>query len=193
MTPDTSRRSERARTAILLSTQELIKELPYPKITIEGIASRAGVGKQTIYRWWRSKGAVVVDALALQNSADDLLQFPDTGDLATDMRTVLRATVDEFTSPDFEPLFRALTIESMQDAELQQQVVERVYRPQLEHVDVRFRSAQEQGQIRDDIETALAFELFVAPLFHRWMNGAFELDYAHADAVVDLAMRALAP
>ncbi|NLE81457.1 MAG: TetR/AcrR family transcriptional regulator [Rhodococcus sp.] len=193
MTTEYPRRSERSRSAILVATQDLIREQPYPKITIEGIAARAGVGKQTIYRWWRSKGAVVVDALATQNSTDDLLPLPDTGDLATDMRTVLRATVDEFTSPDVEPLFRALAIESLQDPALQRQVVDQIYRPQLAQVDVRFRSAQKQGQIRSDVDSAIAFELFVGPIFHRWMNGTFTLDYAHADTVVHLAMRALAP
>lgn len=187
------RRSERSRSAILGSTQELIRELPYPQITIEGIAARAGVGKQTIYRWWRSKGAVVVDALTEQNSAEDLLPLPDTGDLATDMRTVLRGAVDEFTSPEIEPLFRALAIESLQDRALQRQVVDRIYRPRLDQVEVRFHSAQRRGQIRTDVDLTIAFELFVAPIFHRWSNGSFPLDYAHADAVVDLAMRALAP
>lgn len=92
-----------------------------------------------------------------------------------------------------QTIYRVLTIETMQDPELQKQVVERVYRPQLEHAEIRFRSAQQHGPVRTDMDLALAFEIFVAPLFHRWVNGAFVLDYQHADAVVDLAMRALAP
>ncbi|KAF0961159.1 TetR/AcrR family transcriptional regulator [Rhodococcus sp. T7] len=190
---DNPRRSERSRAAILQATQELIREQPYAKISIEGIAARAKVGKQTIYRWWRSKGALVVDALHEQNAAGEALALPDTGDLAADMRLVLRATVDEFTSPDFEPLFRALSIESLQDPALREQIVERIYRPQFEFVATRLRSAQDAGQVRSDVDLALAFELFMAPMFYRWQSGAHPLTHEHADAVVDLAMRALAP
>ena len=116
-----------------------------------------------------------------------------SAELAADMRLVLRATVDEFTSPDFEPLFRALSIESLQDTALREQIVERIYRPQFEFVAARFRSAQDAGQVRSDVDLALAFELFMAPMFYRWQSGAHPLTHEHADAVVDLAMRALAP
>ncbi|MCQ4117875.1 TetR-like C-terminal domain-containing protein [Rhodococcus tibetensis] len=109
------------------------------------------------------------------------------------MRLVLRATVDEFTSPDFEPLFRALSIESLQDPRLQEQIVERIYRPQFAYVEERFRSAREAGQIRQDVDLTIAFELFMAPMFYRWQSGAEPLTHDHADAVVDLVMRALAP
>lgn len=60
--PDSSRRSERSRRAIFDAALTLVGEVGYDKLTIEGIASRAGVGKQTIYRWWPSKAAVLLDA-----------------------------------------------------------------------------------------------------------------------------------
>lgn len=56
------RRSERSHEAIIAATQELLVERSYPEVTIEGIAARAGVGKQTIYRWWPSKAALVLEA-----------------------------------------------------------------------------------------------------------------------------------
>ena len=51
-TPDATRRSERSRRAIYDAALALVAEVGYPRTTIEGIAARAGVGKQTIYRWW---------------------------------------------------------------------------------------------------------------------------------------------
>lgn len=53
--PDSSRRSDRSRRAILDAALALVTEVGYRRTTIEGIAARAGVGKQTIYRWWPSR------------------------------------------------------------------------------------------------------------------------------------------
>src|ERR1035438_7206433 len=68
-------RSERARQAILRSTLNLLQHTGFPDLAIEAIAADAGVGKATVYRWWPSKGALVVDAFA--DSAQHKLHFPD--------------------------------------------------------------------------------------------------------------------
>jgi AcrR family transcriptional regulator len=83
--PDPTRRSARAQAAILEATRELINKIGYDKMSIEGIAAAAGVGKQTIYRWWPSKAAVVLDMWAPE--VQQQLTFPNTGDLAADLKT----------------------------------------------------------------------------------------------------------
>ena len=67
--PDASRRSSAARQSILKAARELVLRVGYAQLTIEGIAAKAGVGKQTIYRWWPSKGAVVFEAVLLLTAA----------------------------------------------------------------------------------------------------------------------------
>ena len=52
--PDSTRRSEKSRRAIYAAALALVGEAGYPRTTIVGIAARAGVGKQSIYRWWSS-------------------------------------------------------------------------------------------------------------------------------------------
>jgi AcrR family transcriptional regulator len=83
-------RSLESREAILDAALELVQADGYAALTIEGIAARAGAGKQTIYRWWPSKAAVVLDALNAAAAAD--VPMPDTGRLATDLRVWLRST-----------------------------------------------------------------------------------------------------
>src|SRR5258708_21309985 len=56
------RRSEASRKAILDATYELLKTIGFHQMSIEGVAARAGVGKATIYRWWRSKDRLAVEA-----------------------------------------------------------------------------------------------------------------------------------
>lgn len=87
-------RSEAARVAILEATAALVAARGYEQLTIEGVAERAGVGKQTIYRWWRSKGALVAECLMDGRLFDDRLALPDTGDVRADMRAWLLAVFE---------------------------------------------------------------------------------------------------
>ncbi|MER7947139.1 TetR/AcrR family transcriptional regulator [Streptomyces sp. NPDC096079] len=198
--PDASRRSERSRRAIFDAALALVSETGYAKTTIEGIAARAGVGKQTIYRWWPSKAAVLLDAFldlaaraneALGGDADS--EIPDTGDLAADLRYVLRATVDEMTDPAFDGPTRALAAEGVVDPELGARFTEALLEPQLQYYVRRIQAAQAKGDIAPDVDPRVAVELLVGPLHHRWIHRTLPLTHAYADTLVDLALRGLAP
>jgi AcrR family transcriptional regulator len=56
-------RSEAARRAVLEATARQFALRGYERLTIEGVAADAGTSKQTIYRWWESKAALVADCL----------------------------------------------------------------------------------------------------------------------------------
>ena len=64
-------RSERARAATLEAAGELLDERGLAALSVDAIATRAGVSKATIYRWWPSKGAVVMDAFLERTSPHD--------------------------------------------------------------------------------------------------------------------------
>ncbi|MEV0088801.1 TetR/AcrR family transcriptional regulator [Saccharopolyspora sp. NPDC050642] len=194
-TPDVTRRSERSRVAILTAARELIAEVGYAKLSIEAIAARAGVGKQTIYRWWSSKGAVVFDSLlALSEGADgEGIALPDTGDIEADLKTVLRATAAEFADPEFEAPIRALNTEIINDAELAAIYREKMAAPVEEAKKERLRSAQRAGQLAADADLDLFLEVLYAPLAQRWLLRSGPLDDAFADALVDAALRAFRP
>ncbi|MEI7033769.1 TetR/AcrR family transcriptional regulator [Streptomyces pratensis] len=198
--PDSSRRSDRSRRAIHDAALALVGERGYRRTTIEAIAARAGVGKQTIYRWWPSKAAVLMEAfldLAARSAEEAGPQaggehgIPDTGDLAADLKRVLRATVDELNDPALEGPTRALTAEGVVDAKLGAEFVEKLLDPQLALYVTRLRAAQEAGQLRADADPRIALELLVAPLTHRWLLRTLPLTHAYADAIVDLALGGL--
>ncbi|MFF9064732.1 TetR/AcrR family transcriptional regulator [Streptomyces sp. NPDC014891] len=204
--PDASRRSERSRRAIFDAALALVSETGYAKTTIEGIAARAGVGKQTIYRWWPSKAAVLLDAfLDLAARANEAVRhedaqggegdagIPDTGDLAADLRYVLRATVDEMNDPAFDAPSRALAAESIVDPELGARFTEALLEPQLQYYARRIAAAQAAGDVDPAIDPRIALELLVGPLHHRWLHRTLPLTHAYADTLVDLALRGLAP
>ncbi|MFC8227186.1 TetR/AcrR family transcriptional regulator [Streptomyces sp. NPDC057287] len=201
--PDSSRRSDRSRRAICDAALSLVGEVGYARTTIEGIAARAGVGKQTIYRWWPSKAAVLMEAFTDEGARrsadvegvgvaeDGELGIPDTGDLAADLKLVLRATVDGLNDPAAAAPTRALTAEGIMDPALGAQFVENLLEPQLQLYVTRLRAAQEAGEVREDIDPRVALELLVAPLTHRWLLRTLPLTHAYADAVVDHALRGL--
>ncbi|MBK5993861.1 TetR/AcrR family transcriptional regulator [Streptomyces microflavus] len=201
--PDSSRRSDRSRRAIYDAALALVGEAGYRRTTIEGIAARAGVGKQTIYRWWPSKAAVLMEAfldLATRAAEEAGPQaggaeygIPDTGDLAADLKLVLRATVDELNDPLMEAPTRALTAEGIVDAKLGAEFVEKLLDPQLALYVTRLRAAQEAGQLRPDTDPRIALELLIAPLTHRWLLRTLPLTHAYADTIVDYALGGLAP
>ncbi|MFI0501961.1 TetR/AcrR family transcriptional regulator [Streptomyces albogriseolus] len=197
--PDTSRRSERSRRAIYDAALALVAEVGYPKTTIEGIASRAGVGKQTIYRWWSSKADVLLEAfLDLSNQAAEAAgqapgSIPGTGDLAADLKSVLRATVDELRDPAFEAPSRALAAEGVVNEELGRRVVSQLLEPQLQLYVDRLRAAQKTGEVRPDIDPRIALELFVSPLAQRWLQYTGPITHAYTDTLVDYALHGLAP
>ena len=192
--PDVARRSDRARRAILAATRDLVAEVGYSRLSIEGIASAAGVGKQTIYRWWRSKAEVLFDAILDVNSEPDgVVALPDTGDLEADLRTVLRGAVAELDDPATDRLQRAVTAEIQSDHALAEELVRRLLGPQLTATAVRLRSAIDTGQIDRTVDPSLATELLFGPIFHRWLLRTAELDDAFADGLLDLVLSGLRP
>jgi AcrR family transcriptional regulator len=107
------RRSEGSRDAILLAATELVADQGYAAVSIEKIAQRAGVGKQTIYRWWPSKGDVLMEALA--RKADLHIPLPDEGSWTADLRRLLDDSFALASAPQLGELLRALMVEAQLD------------------------------------------------------------------------------
>lgn len=109
------KRSEESRLAILAAAFELAAEVGYAGLTIEGIATRSGAGKQTIYRWWPSKADVLLEALATK--ADLYVPVPDEGTCAADLRQFLTASFALGRTPSVVDALRALMAQAQMDAE----------------------------------------------------------------------------
>jgi len=114
-------RDERAREAILLAAYVLVHERGYAQITMAEIAARAGSGKQTIYRWWPSKSALVLEALEAW-----LLRMapakPSTTFPAFLVELCRGAT-------DAAPVLRSLVAEAQHDAALRAQLKRQLLEP----------------------------------------------------------------
>lgn len=122
------RRSERARIAILDATNELLHDHGLENLSIEAVAARAGVGKQTIYRWWPTRPPLVADALLHRDDLEPLLAA-DTGDVVKDLTRWAGALAENIGSPRGAATLRMLTAAATEHPEIARRLHEKFSGP----------------------------------------------------------------
>lgn len=188
--PNPQRRNQASRRAILDAAMQLCAQVSYRKLTVEAIAASAGVSKKTIYRWWPSKGAVILEAL--DEMVAEVAGHPDTGDLATDVHTQLTSVIGLLTPPHSSAAV-GLIAEAFYDAELAQDLRERLIRPRIESFHARLRKAQRDGQLAEDADLDVALHLIYGPIYHRLVYHLGMPDAEELRTLVAHALRAFGP
>ncbi|MFJ7248911.1 TetR/AcrR family transcriptional regulator [Kitasatospora sp. NPDC098652] len=106
-------RSQDAHDAVLAAAVELVEELGYQAVTVERVAARADVAKSTIYRWWKSKAPLVLDAY--RTAVEQRMPEPDTGTLAGDLTAFTTALYGVASHPLRVRTLRGLMAEAQLD------------------------------------------------------------------------------
>ncbi|ORV45981.1 hypothetical protein AWC02_11615 [Mycolicibacter engbaekii] len=181
--PDPSRRNEHSRRAILEASLALVGELGYDNVSIEAIAKRAGCGKQTIYRWWPSKGAVVLDAAT--ESLNPVVVFPDTGDIVTDLRAQLMGILDLIASTSFGAAYRGVIAAGQSDPSLLRAVFDRIIEPNITGFSERAALAQQRGEMRPDADVTTLRDVLYGVIEYRLFH-AMAIEPQHIDALLKL-------
>jgi AcrR family transcriptional regulator len=109
------KRSEQSRMSILTAAFELTRDAGFRNLTIEGIAAQAGVGKQTVYRWWPTKADVLLEALAVK--ADLRVSVADQGSYRAELDEFLRDSFALLAFPGVAAALRSLMAEAQLDPE----------------------------------------------------------------------------
>jgi AcrR family transcriptional regulator len=152
-------RSEEAHRAILDAALELLVESGYSALTVEGIASRAGVGKATIYRRWASKLPLVIEAFGRLPG----LEEADTGDLVTDLERMLRSYLEVFSSTPLGAVVPSLAGELPHNPELSE-LFAPVVRSRRQPLIRALQRGVARGEIPADTDLDLAADLIVGPI-----------------------------
>src|SRR6185436_14306603 len=159
-------RSQRARQAILDATRALVDKGGYAAATIEAIASRSGVAKTTIYRWWPNRPTLVVDLL-MDMAAKDVP--PPTGpDPLKAIRTEMRG-IAAASDHVMGRLLVSLVGEAQHDPEIRAALHDRLFDPRTEATGKMIQAAQTAGLLRKDMPAHVAVDLLVGPLFYRML------------------------
>jgi AcrR family transcriptional regulator len=156
-------RSPEAHAAILRAALELAVEGGLRGLSMEAIAARAGVGKATIYRRWRSKEALFAEALG---SIALNPEIPDTGSVRGDFQAASTAAVGRMAPEAFRVLPRLLA-DAADDPELLEALHAALLRPRRAAIATILRRGIERGELRPDIDLDLVSDMLIGPLIAR--------------------------
>lgn len=152
-------RDPRIDSAILSATAELLVQIGYSNLSLAAVAERAGTTKSALYRRWSSKAELVHEAAF--PAAPTALQAA-AGDIAADIRMMIAATRDVFTTPVVRAALPGLVADMTADAELNARVLAR-FADLFAAVRMRLREAVDRGEAHPDVDPDRLIELIGAP------------------------------
>jgi AcrR family transcriptional regulator len=160
-------RREAASSDIMSAALETIAELGFSSATVEAVAARAGVARNTIYLRWSSKEALFADAIEQLTLVPTTTEVSavDDGDTFEWLVRQARATRDSLSHPTVAKIIPALVGELQRNERLANAWVDRVVRPRQQAITARLVRAQESGQLRPDVDAWLISDLLLAPFF----------------------------
>jgi len=175
------RRNEAAKDAILNAAYRLLSEPGTEVLTIDSIAAEAGVGRQTIYRWWPSKGAVLADALA--RHARVLVPDRDTGSFTGDLAAFFVDSFAGLADQGLADRLRQIVATAQQDEHVARVLADftAVRRAALRAILERGRDT---GELAPDADLDMLADMAYGVLYYRLLVGHAPLD---ADAARSLA------
>jgi len=184
------RRNEAAREAILDVTIELLRTAGLTGLTIDAIAQAAGVGRQTIYRWWPSKGAVVAEAMA--RYAQAVVPARDTGSLAADLTGFLTDSFAGLADPGAARGLRELASAAQHDAHVAGALAEftATRRASLRTLLERARA---RGDVSPDADLSVLVDMAYGFLWYRLLMANAPLDSAAARRLAACLIAAARP
>ncbi|WP_308377466.1 TetR/AcrR family transcriptional regulator [Streptomyces sp. ISL-99] len=155
-------RDSRAHQAILSATAELVIEVGYAATSIGGVAARAGVGKDTIYRRWSGKPELVYEAVFTQTESAPV---PNTGSLADDLTALLEALLQEFTAPAAAAALPGLLADFAAQPDLQADIRSRFLAPAKAGLVELFERAVRRGETDASVPVDLVLDTLAGAVF----------------------------
>ena len=180
------RRSEQSHQAILQAAREVLEQVGYQAMTIEAIAARAGVGKKTIYRWWSSKAAVVLEALTSQAEAN--VPFANTGSLEGDLLAYFELSFSNLQGKSATVL-SGLAAEAQLDADFAREFQRVFIVPRKQELVALLQRGLQRGELASDTNLEVLADLIYGAKWYRFLLYPAPLDEEFAREIVKLILR----
>jgi AcrR family transcriptional regulator len=166
----------------------LLAEVGYGALTMDAVASEAGVGKATIYRRWRTKQDLVVDTISELNRAE--ATTPDTGSIEGDLRAMMRQMVSMITGPTGAATLSLLSTIPRQPAlaDAFRNGPLAVWRQSFQEI---WDRAEQRGEVGAGLARSTVAETTSALMVQRWLLTGEPVDEAYADEVLQTVVMPL--
>ncbi len=177
--------------AILAAAADLLENGHYRDVSVERIASLAGVGKQTIYRWYDTKADLLLDAF-LSRYTEALPPMVMGGEPLANFRNYLHNLVVIFPSPAMDKAYRALFAEAQFERAFRQRVGEFVLKRRRDFARGFILSAMHKGHIDEHADPDLVVDMILSPIMFKLLATVTPPDHAFVDTVFDTVLAAVA-
>ncbi|MFI6641671.1 TetR/AcrR family transcriptional regulator [Streptomyces sp. NPDC050504] len=161
----------------------------FARMSMEGIARRAGVGKTAVYRRWKSKLELVLDLVSAVASQG--MPAPDTGSLYGDVRALLEVASHALRHPVASQVIPDLLVESVRHPEISDAIKAALLDGQQGVAAVVVRAAVARGELPGGTDPDRALDLIVGPLYWRLVVVRSALPPGYVDALARAAVAAL--
>ena len=149
--------------AIIDATIDVLVRDGYDRLSMEGIAAAAGVGKATVYRRWSSKAELVIDAMAILKPGIDTI---DTGALEEDLELMVAASCSP-RSYRLQRVMVSICSALPREPELLEAFRTRFTEPRIARITAMLERARGRGELGPDVDLAMAASLLPSLMLQR--------------------------
>ncbi len=181
-------RSEKSRKAILDATRRLLTHMPLSELSIEAIAKKAKVGKTTIYRWWPNKAAVAMEAFLEQPGIQNII--PTTATPSDAIKKQLESLIRQLRGQNGR-IIAGIIAESQASADVLDLLYDKFLKERITPLYDYIEEGKKNGELIAELDTEIALDMMVGPLFMRVLSGEHGIDNHFAEHYPAQAVRTL--
>jgi AcrR family transcriptional regulator len=185
-------RSEDAHRAVLDAALRLCERDGYQQLTIKAIAEEAGVGRQTVYRWWPDKAEILMEALVELARSLSLGDPFDSGDTMRDVRDLLALTFSLARSVTGPPLV-GLISDAQSDPALSAKLQSTVIGPRREALRAILQRGVDRGELTAAVPLELVVDFAFGVMWYRLLSRHAPIDEELVGEIIRAIARMLAP
>lgn len=166
--------------AIIDASIDLLVRDGYDRLTMENIATAAGVGKATVYRRWSNKAELVIDAMATLKPIIDTF---DAGSLDDDIEVMVAAACSPKTQR-LQEVMMSVCSALPREPELLEAFRTRFTEPRIARIAQMLERAQRRGELGPDLDVAMAASLVPSLMLQRALMTGQPAGRVYAEQVV---------